>query len=130
MSPRGAVAQRPGAAGVAGDHAADRARVARAEVERRVEPAPRAAACSAASVVPAPTVTCPIAGSTSPTSFRRRSDSSTSSSRGTPAPTNPVLPPWGTIGTPWLAQTASTPATSLAVAGADDQAGDAASSGR
>ena len=87
---RGAVAQRAGTAGVAGDDAPDRARVTRARSRARGPRRRRARrACRAASVTPAPTVTCPSARSTSPISVRRVSETSTSWSRGNAAADEP-----------------------------------------
>ncbi len=58
------------------------------------QPAVRAAACTSASVAPAPTVTSPATRSTSSISFRRSRLITTSPPRGTDPPTSPVLPPW------------------------------------
>ena len=75
-------------------------------------PCGRTWACTAASVAPAPTVTWAASPSTGPKWSSRRSESTASPASGTPPPTRPVLPPWGTTAKPALAQTARVAATS------------------
>ncbi len=60
------------------DNTPDRARIACCEIEARILVGGPGGACSAASVTPAPTVTCPSARSTSSISVRRVSERTTS----------------------------------------------------
>src|SRR5579883_1707705 len=89
--------------------------VAESRLERSTpypQPAAPAASCRRPTVTPAPAVTWPASRSTSSSRSRRRRLSTTSPPRGTPPPTSPVFPPWGTRGTPVSRQTSRTPATS------------------
>src|SRR5712692_9397906 len=66
----------------------------------KARPASEAAPSTAARVAPAPTVTWPAATSTGSMAASRRRLTTTSPCSGTPPPTRPVLPPWGTTGRP------------------------------
>src|SRR5581483_1688836 len=83
----------------------------------KASPAPAAAASTAASVAPAPAVTWPAATSTASIEDSRRRLSTTSPCRGTPPPTRPVLPPWGTTGRPAVDSAAMTAAASSVLPG-------------
>ena len=83
-------------------------------VSGKRRPAAAAASCRVSRIVPAPQVTCRASVLTGSIVLSRRSDSSTAAplSSGVAPPHMPLLPPCGTIGTPWAAQIRTTSATS------------------
>ena len=83
----------------------------------KASPAGAAALSTAARVAPAPAVNWPAATSTGSMAARRRRLTTTSPWSGTPPPTRPVLPPWGTTGRPASCRRAMTAATSAVLPG-------------
>ena len=88
------------------------------------QPAAAAASCAAFSVTPASTAMVRSTGSTPRTRFMRARLITTWPGRfGTAPPTMLVLPPWGTIASPFAAHSRTAPASSAVLAGRNTAAG-------
>ena len=130
MGAGGAVAQRPRAAGVAGDDAADGARVARREVEAGVLAGAARGCLERRERRARADGHLPDRLSTSPIEFSRRSDISDLAVARNARADEPVLPPWGTTAAPGGRRRRITSATCCGVGGADDEPGASRRSGR
>ena len=88
-------------------------------VRGKRKPETAAASCRLCRTTPASQVTWRVTASRLRTAFIRRSESNSAApdSSGVAPPDMPLLPPWGTIGTWWLAQSRTSALTSSVLAG-------------